>query len=71
MLLFKVQKRLGIRRAEAINTLVLIAHHEQIIVPGSQQRNDCMLNLGCILCLIHANILINILKMLQNLRHLP
>ena len=52
----KLGQRLRIGGPEAIDALVLIAHHEEIPALSGQQANDRMLDLGGVLGFIHAKI---------------
>ena len=65
MPLFKFQKCLRVSRPESIDALILITHHEQIICACCQQCNDRVLDLGGILCFIHTDVGIQLLKILQ------
>ena len=55
---FKIQQGLGIGSPEAIDTLILIAHHEEVPALPGQQLNDGVLNFGRILGLVHTDITI-------------
>ena len=67
--LLKVEERLRIRRAEPVNALVLVSDHKKIVVAGSQQGDDRVLDPGRVLRLIHADVLVLILEVRQHLRH--
>ena len=64
--LFKVHQSLGVGGAEAVNTLVLVAHHKDIAAFLRQHADNLMLHLGGILGFIHAEILI---PLPERLRH--
>ena len=68
MLRLKGQERLGICRAEAVNALILISDHEQVLRLRCKQRDNCVLDLRGILCLIDTDIRIFFLKIRQQPR---
>ena len=65
MPLFKFQKCLRVSRPESIDALILITDHEQIFRACCQQCNDRMLDLGGVLCFIHTDVGIQLLKIRQ------
>ena len=56
MLLCKIKQCLRISRAESVNTLILVSHHEKISLLSCQKPDNNMLDFGRILCLIHTDI---------------
>ena len=67
----KLGESLGIGRTEAVDTLVLVSHHEQIPALASQQADDGVLDFRGVLGLIHAVIPVPVPNRPQNLRILP
>ena len=64
----EIQKCFGIRRPKAVNTLILISHHEKISLFPGKERDDRMLNLRGVLRLINTDIRIGFLKKRKHLR---
>ena len=64
--LLKLQQGLGPGGAEAIDALVLVAHHEDVVAGGCQQPEDGMLDFGGVLGLIYTEVGIPRPKALQN-----
>ena len=67
----KLQQGLGPRRPEAVDALILVPHHEDIAGFGGQQAQNGVLDLGSVLCLVHADIGPAVLEVGQNIRVLP
>ena len=53
---FKTQQGVRPGGTESVNALVLVADHEEILTFGGQQLNDRVLDAGCVLRFIHADI---------------
>ena len=68
VIFFKGQQRLRVSGPEAVNALVFVAHHEQVVVFSGQERRDHVLNAGGVLRLIHAQIAVAVLEKLQRFR---
>ena len=56
MVFLKGKQRLRVRRTEAVNALVLISHHKQVFRFGCKQGYNGMLDFGCVLRLVHAQV---------------
>ena len=67
MVLFKRKQRPGAGRPESVDTLVLIPHHEQIVILPCQTPDDGMLDHGGVLGFVHTQIGVLVLKILQRL----
>ena len=64
---FKIGECLRPCRTEAVDALILIAHHKQISTLRSQQANNGMLNFGGVLGFVHVKITVFILPCPQKL----
>ena len=69
--LIKFGQRLRVGRAEAVNTLILIADQKQIAVLPGQQPDNSMLDFRGVLCLIDAEIAVLRLHSAQYLGVFP
>ena len=68
MVLLKVEESLWVCGAKAIDALVLISNQKQVSAVMGQQGDDAVLDFGGILCLIHAEVVIPMLKVAQHRR---
>ena len=66
--LLELHKRLGPRRAEAVDTLVFIANHKNIAAGRGQQTEDGVLDLRGVLGLVHADVRPPALEVRQDVR---
>ena len=71
MIAGKGHQRLRKSGAERVDALVLVPDHEKVFLPGGEQADDLMLDFGGVLCLIHTEITILLLKAVQNIRKPP
>ena len=56
MLLLEGEQGLGVGRPEAVDALILVPHHEQVVPAPGQPTDDCMLDSGGVLGLVHTDI---------------
>jgi hypothetical protein len=63
---FKIQQGVRPGGAETVNALVLVADHEEILAFRGQQLDDRVLDAGCVLRFIHADIRKALLKGIQH-----
>ena len=63
---FKTQQGVRVGGTESVNALVLVADHEEILAFRGQQLDDRVLDSGCVLRLIHADIRKALLKGIQH-----
>lgn len=63
----KLHQRIRISGSEAVNALILVAHQKNIPGFPGQEVDDGMLDPGCVLGLVHADIGKSLLKMGQHI----
>ena len=68
MMLLKLEKRIGIGRAEAVDALILVADHEEVFGPGREEGDDGVLDLRGVLGLIDTDVRVLPLEMLAQPR---
>ena len=68
--LVKTQDIFDVRPPEAVNGLVVVAHHAEIPPPARQQGDQQVLQVACVLILVHQHIVKLVLIVLQDLRFL-
>ena len=68
MMLLKLEKRIGIGRAEAVDALILVADHEEVFGPGREEGDDGVLDLRGVLGLIDTDVRVLLLEMLAQPR---
>ena len=64
----KAGEGLGKGRPEAVDALVLVAHHEDVLALGGEKMHDPVLDFGSILGLVHTEILIPLLDLPEERR---
>ena len=68
MMLLKLEKRIGIGCAEAVDALILVADHEEVFGPGREEGDDGVLDLRGVLGLIDTDVRVLLLEMLEEPR---
>ena len=62
IVLLKMEQRRRLRRPEAVDALVLVAHEKEVLPLPRQQAQDRVLDPGGVLGLVHAEVAIAVLK---------
>ena len=62
IVLLKVEQGRRLRRPEAVDALVLVAHEKEVLPLPRQQAQDRVLDPGGVLGLVHAEVAIAVLK---------